>query len=96
MASCQMQPKAGSCLTGRDCFHRALYHCVGGMEYLIPCTEMKELEAACVNYVERRQARAATISERRKMPASWVQARPLIQCSCIDGIALYAGATASY
>jgi hypothetical protein len=56
-------------------FTPALYHRVAGMEYLMPCVEMKELEAVRGNYVERRQTRAATISERRKMPASWVQAR---------------------
>ncbi|MEA2544055.1 MAG: hypothetical protein QOH35_5421 [Acidobacteriaceae bacterium] len=56
-------------------FTPALYHCVAGMGYLMPCVEMKELEAVRGNYVERRQTRAATISERRKMPASWVQTR---------------------
>jgi galactose-1-phosphate uridylyltransferase len=38
----------------------------------MPCAEMRELEAA---YTERRQARVAVSSERRKMPASWLQAR---------------------
>jgi hypothetical protein len=45
------------------------------IECLMPCTEMKELEAACTMFGERRQVALAPTSERRKMSADWLQAR---------------------
>jgi hypothetical protein len=41
----------------------------------MPCTEMKELEAACTMFGERRHVALPPTSERRKMLADWLQAR---------------------
>ena len=41
----------------------------------MPCTQMKELEAACNSFAERRSCAVVPTSERRKMPAGWVRMR---------------------
>jgi hypothetical protein len=41
----------------------------------MPCTEIKELEAASNRFAERRQVAVAPTSERRKTSPDWLQAR---------------------
>jgi len=41
----------------------------------MPCTEMKDLEAIHSRYGERRRTPGAPVSERRRMPTGWLQAR---------------------
>ena len=41
----------------------------------MPCSEMKELEAAYNSFPERRSLAIAPRSERRKMPGGWLRVR---------------------
>jgi hypothetical protein len=41
----------------------------------MPCSEMKDLEAACNSLVERRRVAVAPTPERRKMPTGWLRIR---------------------
>jgi len=41
----------------------------------MPCVELKELEATCGAYAERRLVAVPPIVERRKMPNGWLRAR---------------------